>query len=106
MKKVHKPGAKRVDILICAQCNEQYERKLLRNYQLPRKYCSEACRAKAWREAGNKTCPPPPTKPKPIVQEPKPKAESVYRRVHEKACQFAGLTKREREGNDDFESET
>jgi len=98
MKKVQKPGAKRVDILICAQCGSEYERKLLRNYQLPRKYCSEACRAKAWREAGNKPCKPPAKPaPKPIVKK-KPRYDSVYRLVHERACIFAGLTRREAEG--------
>jgi len=103
LKRVHKPGAKLVDILTCAECQQQFERRLLRSYSFPRKYCSEACRAKAWREAGNKPCKPPvkPTTKPIVVAEPKPKADSVYRRVHEQARQFAGLTKTESECYDD-----
>jgi hypothetical protein len=99
-KRVQKPGADLVDILTCTVCGKEYERKLLRNYQMPRKFCSEACRARAWREAGNKPCKPPvKPAPKPVV-ETKPQSDSVYRRVHEKACQFAGLTKRESDYDD------
>lgn len=86
--------------VICKNCMTEFTPAIAKNYEYNkrRKFCSDDCKHKAAYEKRVATVAAKKAIKQPVIINTTEPHVNIYRYVHEKACQFAGITNREREG--------